>query len=1715
MSKRLIVLTISIVLLCNLIFTGYIITSTGKDVESGTFEILNSQSFSQNNNILSNIPQFFTENRGQLENDDVRFYSRGTDIWFTDDGVWFKIKEPIGIKPPDSVNPYDQYLYEETIKNLNCKQVILKQEFLGANEIHPVGRTRLDHNSNFFYGNDSSKWQTKVPNYQEIFYGNLYDGIDLRYYLNENGLKYDFIVHPGADPNQIRINFRGAETLEILDNTNLIVRTELGEIKDTDLFIYQDQSGLRKNIEGAFVELNEFEYGFEIIGKYQHDEILIIDPKVALKYSTFIGGGNEDMVHGIDTDSSGNTYVICLTQSSDYPKTTGVLDTTHNGDRDVGISKMNEKGTQLLYSTFIGGSGRDYGIGIVVDSVGNAYATGYTSSSSFPTTNGAYDTSYYSGGSPDLDGFILKLNPSGSALLYSTYFGHSKLDTGEKIAVDINGNAYVTGATTSSGFPTTSNVVDTTYNGPNEAWNGDAYVLKLNAAGSALVYSTFIGGSGSGTHEQGMDIVVDSNGNTYVTGYTSSNTFPTTAGAYDESHGGGNDGFIFKLNPTATGFVYSTFVGDTGSDLPRCIKIDEFNNTYVTGWTASTNFPTTTGAYDESHNGGDDIFVLKLNTSGTGLVYSTFVGDTANDASYGLDIDSDGNTYVAGSTYSTNFPTTSDAYDTSYNSGRDGVFLKLNQTGADLTYSTFFGGTGQDYGYRVSVYTKNDVIMIGRTFSNDLPLSSNAFDTSYNGNMDGFISKFKFNPILNVTSLTVLNGGVTTTQIYSRYLPYTIRANILDEMSINDISSVRLSLDPSGANIQLSWDRSSGLFSELSDPNNYVTVDPGSNVINDNYENWEINFNVIFNWNYPDEDVHDIQAYSTSVNLAPAWLNSTGLYSVENDLVFNGSIMVKGEDNRIINENDLVRGGELLSWTGLKVAYEGTTDVYPPDTECDIAAWDELGAFWYDSPASGQNCSIQTETPLVTKTNGFSYTVNISGVPSDNDHTNESFTINIDNDNVTFSNPDPNPANWQTDFDVDLGITIADTGGAEVDGSTVEYTISTDNGTTWDLWTGITGLASGTSIKATQNVVFEEGIENFVKWKAADTIGNGPVESEPYNVMVDTKGLKFSGRFPSNIAVSKTEYVDVGITISDEMSGVDASTISYSTSADSGTSWSNWNGVTGYDDALSVDVVMNITFQNGTENMIKWRASDVAGNGPYETNPYQINVNTWVEPKKILVELLAPSNGATLNTTSVKLEWHVEDKTIENVKFNVILDSTNPPAEIKRYDVSDYSYVIDGLSDEMTYYWTIEPDSPDLDGYCLSGVWWFKIELPPDVVTEDPVYNVDINGPTFVSIFQGESKSIDLTITNLGTKDDIIKVEMDTGKLSASSVTFDYTVANLIGGNSVKRSLVIAIPETTQPDNYELNITVTSTNGGSIIKDSLLITVEVKEKDTTTGKSDPKSDAISNNLLWILIILVIVIAITVMIVVIKRKKAVTAEIEYIPPETVPPADVLPGTAGAQAEVLAAPAKPAVPIPAQAELRELPPASDTERSDVDSGQPVPTPVAGTAGETPVPVIQQPAQPRPEEVSAADVLGIKMDAAAYEPPPPVVQPQALTEDELTRQVDLSGADTSGFVLAGGPKAVEKEAVEHKIEDRVVEDTDVESATKDLEGVKEVKKATEETAVVHKGDSGVWQPGVRGKTKESKEVLEQIEKLGELRSKGLITEEEFLRKKQELLK
>ena len=687
---------------------------------------------------LAKMKGYFTKNQGQLENDEIYFTSSNSDksFAFCESSVLIKLTK--------------------TLEDNTTKSSIIKIKFENSNKAIPIGKMELSHKSNYFIGNDSSKWRSNVLNYEKIIYENLYDDIDLVYYFNENGLKYDWVVKPYADPIQIVEMFEGIDSLKFDLKGELIIKTKSGDLIEEKPYCYQEICGYTNEVYINFKLMKNFRIAYEI-GNYDDSRNLIIDPLI---YSTLVGGNDNDYGQSIALDSGNNVYITGDTNSNDFPNTQVCFDYSKNGDtfyNDVYVFKLNWNGTSLIYSTFIGGSKYDWGKSITVNSNNNAYITGRTTSTDFPTTARCYDNSHNKAN----DVFVTRLKADGSSLLYSTYVGGIGHDMGYDIVIDSNNNVYVAGQAASQ-FPTTSGCFDNSFNG-----ECDVFVFKLESDGSDLVYSTYVGGNERDGYID-VDIILDKDYNVYITGKTKSSDFPTTSDCFDNSHNGENDIFVFKLNEDGSDLIYSTFVGGSDEDVGYDIDLDADNNAYIIGETSSSDFPTTFGCFDDSFNGGSDVFVTKLNWNGSSLLYSTFVGGSYIDCGRCIILDNENNAYISGDLESSNFPTTSGSFDESHNGEIDIFVFNLNfnikpkavidsisPNPANEFETVLFYGNGTDYDGTIKEYewcsNIDDFLSSEKSFSiNNLSNGTHTIYLKVKDNNDVWSE--------NVTENIIING---------------------------------------------------------------------------------------------------------------------------------------------------------------------------------------------------------------------------------------------------------------------------------------------------------------------------------------------------------------------------------------------------------------------------------------------------------------------------------------------------------------------------------------------------------------------------------------------------------------------------------------------------------------------------------------------------------------------------------------------------------------------------------------------------------------------------------------------------------------------------------------------------------------------------------------------------------------------------------------------
>ena len=635
-------------------------------------------------------PLAFTENRGQW-NGQVLFQARthGMTIWFTRDGVTYQ--------PACRIATQNEAHGQANPILPISPMTPIRGTFENANPDPTVtGEGPMEYKCNYFLGNDPAKWRTGVPNYERIVYHDLYPGIDLAFYGMSGNIEYDFIIHPGADASPIAFRYENAQSTSIDRAGDLVLSTPWGEFKHLSPKVYQIlPGGERIPALGEFCLSEDGTVRFDIPDRRDPALALVVDP--VLSYSTYLGGTGADDGWAIAVDSKGYDYVTGSTVSTDFP-TVGAYQSNQPGT-DVFLTKLGG-GNSVVYSTYLGGGADDAAYAMAVDPSYNVYITGATASDNFPTNN-PYQLSQ--GGR---DVFVVKLSEAGDALLYGTYLGGGTDDEGWAIAVDQTGQAFVGGSTLSSNFPKAKE-----YQSAQGGYDG--FVSELSDAGDKLLYSTFLGGSGT---DRVRGIAIDNLAGVYVTGYTESTNFPSV-GPYQNDQPGG-DAFVSKLNVAGEGLMYSTYLGGNSTDAGSCIVLGGNGQVYVAGETSSSDFPTV-DPFQSAKSDLADGFVARLNASGSGLVYCTFLGGNCYDRVLAIAVDAKGYAYVTGQTCSTTFPTVDSIQ--ADQPGYDAFVTKLLPTGNSLEFSTYLGGNDLESGNGIALDRDANAHVVGTTYSTDFP----------------------------------------------------------------------------------------------------------------------------------------------------------------------------------------------------------------------------------------------------------------------------------------------------------------------------------------------------------------------------------------------------------------------------------------------------------------------------------------------------------------------------------------------------------------------------------------------------------------------------------------------------------------------------------------------------------------------------------------------------------------------------------------------------------------------------------------------------------------------------------------------------------------------------------------------------------------------------------------------------------------------------------
>jgi hypothetical protein len=666
---------------------------------------------------VSNV--MFFENAGQFD-PAARYQVWGGQqiAWLADDAIWVTAVERSSGGTREGTN--------------------IRLSFAGANpraRLEPFGR--LDTHVSYFIGNDPAQWRSAVPVWRGARYVDLYPGVTLELSGAGRELAWRLSARPDADLTNVRLRIEGADSVALQDGRLLIA------VAGGRLSLAPEASfPLPVEVAGAGGAAGQLLIPADLPAAAAPAAAPSDDP-ASLAYSTYLGpGGGDEMCDAIAVDNAGRAYVTGNTTSASFPVTPGAFDTTYTLGQEAFVARFNAAGSKLEYATFLGGSDWEYATprcAIAIDPAGRAYVAGETDSSDFPTTAGAYDTTF-NGGNVAGDAFVARLNATGTVLEFATYLGGSRDDDIAALALDDQGRAYVAGSTNSPNFPA--------LNGPDATFNGDwdGFAARLSANGSALEFSTFLGGKGQ---DSATGIAVESSYRTSVVGLTASGDFPTTPGAFDRSFGAPSDAFLVRLSPSGGAREVSTFLGGQGSERGATLALDRTGRAYIALSTQSADVPTTPGALDTSLGGSYDCYVARMSASASSLEYGTYLGGSGIEC-YGytaIAVDRNGRAVVAGNVLAdsaADFPVTAKAFDTSFNDGWDDAFVALlNASGSALEYSTFLGGKDDEGGRSVVLDAVGHAFVTGDTYSDNFPTTAGAFDltSGWPDTRDHFISK--------------------------------------------------------------------------------------------------------------------------------------------------------------------------------------------------------------------------------------------------------------------------------------------------------------------------------------------------------------------------------------------------------------------------------------------------------------------------------------------------------------------------------------------------------------------------------------------------------------------------------------------------------------------------------------------------------------------------------------------------------------------------------------------------------------------------------------------------------------------------------------------------------------------------------------------------------------------------------------------------------------
>jgi len=1021
-------------------------------------------------------------------------------------------------------------------------------------------------------------------------------------------------------------------------------------------------------------------YPLGSFGTGVHVYVLKLDARCsALQYATFIGGTiptfsmdpyrpvyPERGGYSIATDGHGCAYVVGLTDVEDFPLTEGAPQGWLGGFSDAFALKLSSNGTELLYSTYLGGEKYDAAVDVSVDDAGCAHVMGSTYGFGFPITQWAYDGVVNAPGEQDI--FVTKLDPSGGSLVFSTFVGGYDQERGGGIAVGPDGCSYVTGISACGErgtFPTTPGAFD---RGSYRDWRDECFVFRLSADGKRLLNSTLLGGSG---RDWGCDIDLDGSSSVYVTGFTASDDFPVTSGAFDtclndadpEEGEYGSDAFVCKLDATLSRQLYSTYLGSASDELWTNVDVDAAGFAYTCGLTCGSGLPDRGGALQPAYGGGQD----------------------------------------------------------------DGFFAKLGLDGSALAYSTYLGGSTVDWCTDLAVGRDGSCVVVGNTDSPDFP---NVTDGSLNTSSEGY-DTFVIRFLPECHDPVTLAGGPV---LYARWRTYEFRVDANPTRSAGPPTGVALSLDPWGEAVELKWDAGGGAhaFAVGADPLDCIELVSGPGDAVEDLPNGTVwlSFRVVIDWTWPHELPCDAIVETFDDAGVVLTYVSRALFSVENDLQLIGDMSAE-TDRGPLQEGGWVGIGEAVTAWGPMVVYEGTQDKYPPEGSCVVVLVDDEGDN-ASAPSAGDAPARVTVTSDPVTDMEETLRMMLRDVPGDEVPFDEpTFAIRVDGELPTFRNHVPDGDDWHSSSQVMVAITADDSTTSGVDASTLEYCYSTSGAEGFTAWSiaGLSVTSDGPAVDGMVTIALPDGDSNYVRWRAKDLVGNGYAVSEPYRVKVDTVNVTYTGFTPEGWQRSMS--CESGVTIRDsEGSGIDVATVQYRVSRHNMSSYGPWTpwGSGGGPPAREVEAKATVDLSETPYNYVQWRAMDVAGNG-YTTSPHHrigadVTPVSWGELSPRSTELQNTSAvtcwvtvtdgsvGSGVDAASVEARYVLSDgrsiewspvgmtgsaQTLRFSVLSVVLPDGTSSIELRGWDVAG-----NGPSSSSVYGITVDTQGPSVENMTVA-----------------------------------------------------------------------------------------------------------------------------------------------------------------------------------------------------------------------------------------------------------------------------------------------------------------------------------------------------------------------------------------------------------------------------